>query len=73
MHFTRAVEKNGLYRWRSDHTAVKRGGGNGGQQPVPEHLQPAEQNLILPVQREETSEVRHCLEFNATFQMFNIK
>ncbi len=60
MHFTRAVEENGLYSWWSDHTAAKRGGGDGGQQPVQEHLHPAEQNL-LPVQLEETSEVRHTV------------
>lgn len=60
MHFTRAVEENGLYSW-SDHTAAKRGGGDGGQQPVQEHLYPAEQNLLLPVQLEETSEVRHTV------------
>ncbi len=58
MHFTRAVEDNGLYSWWSDHTAAKRGGGDGGQQPVQEHLHPAEQELLLPVQLEETSEVR---------------
>lgn len=57
MHFTRAVEENGLYSGWSDHTAAKRGG----QQPVQEHLHPAEQNLVLPVQLEETSEVRHSL------------
>ncbi len=61
MHFTRAVEDNGLYSWWSDHTAAKRGGGDGGQQPVQEHLHPAEQELLLPVQLEETSEVRHTV------------
>lgn len=76
MRFTRAVEENGLYcRW-SDHTAVKRGGGDGGQQPVQEHLHPAEQNLLLPVQLEETSEVRHtvqCSRYSVSNEFCRVK
>lgn len=48
-----------MYSWRPDHTAAKCGGSDGGRQPVQEHLHPAEQTLLLPVQLAETSEVRH--------------
>jgi len=49
--------RNVLYSW-SDHTAAKCGGSGGGRKPVREHLHPAEQDLLLPVQLAETSQVR---------------
>lgn len=49
-----------MYSW-SDHTAAKCGGTGGGRKPVREHLHPAQQNLLLPVQLAETSQVRLSL------------